>query len=403
MKRPTVLILGGGFAGLACANALDRRRFSVRLVDARRAFEFLPNIHELVSGVKRPAALRIDLRKALTASGHRFVHAEVRAIDAEARAVELESGRIIDADYLVIALGAIDADYGVSGVAAHALGFKSVSECKTIHERLENLANTGTGRVAIIGGGLEGIEALGEILRRYRGRFRTISLIEAREQLLPGTPGSVDEHLMRHCERFNVEVITGDAVARITPKTVVLSSRRRLRSDVTIWTGGPAPTPLLYRSGLAPANAWAPVSTALQHRDYDRVFVAGDAAAFPTPLRKQAYHALDMGVCVAANIERCEGRRRLRAFKASPKPTLVSFGDVDTLLLSDRLRLAGPGLASGKEAVYAAVMAGLDRRGLKERSAAVLERGTNAARRLLWPALREPKALLRLGTVRRLP
>ena len=401
MNRPGVVIVGGGFAGLECANALDPREFAVTLVDAHAAFEFLPNIHELISGVKRPPELRLPFASAMKAAGHRFVRARVSSIDPQGRSVRAGRRRLA-ADYLVIAVGAVDADYGVSGVGRHTLGFKSVDQCQAIHERLEAIAGTKQSRVVIVGGGLEGIEGLGEILRRYAGELSSITLVEARDRLLPGTPEGVHRHLEKLIDAAGAELVLDDAVERVTPRTVLLASGRRLRSDATIWTGGPAPAPLLTDSGLAKPGSWVPVRNNLEHRDYDNVFVIGDAAELPSPLRKQAYHALDMGRCAARNIERRAAGRRLARFKPAPKPTLLAFGDRDTVLITDRLALAGPALATGKEAVFAAVMAGLDRRGAPSRARAALERGVKASRRLLWPTLRDGQRLLRAGRLRAL-
>lgn len=401
MSRPEVLIIGGGFAGLACANALDPREFAVTLVDARSAFEFLPNIHELLSGVKQPQELRLPFDEAMEAAGHRFVRARAADIDAEAHSVRAGRRRLT-ADYLVIAAGAIDADYGISGVGEHTLGFKSVDQCQAIHTRLEAIAGAKQSRVVIIGGGLEGIEGLGEILRRYAGELSSVTLVEARDQLLPGTQRGVHRHLSQLIDDADVELILDDAVERITPRTVLLASGRRLRSDATIWTGGPAPAPVLIDSGLAEAGSWVPVRGTLEHSNHRNVFVIGDAAQLPSPLSKQAYHALDMGRCAARNIERRAAGRRLAAFKPSPKPTLLAFGDTDTMLITERLALAGPALATGKEAVFTGVMTGLDRRGARTRIGAVLERGLKASRRLLWPTLRDGQRLLRAGHLRTL-
>ncbi|MEM9759599.1 MAG: FAD-dependent oxidoreductase [Pseudomonadota bacterium] len=394
MNRPEVLIVGGGFAGLACANGLDAGRFAVSLVDARRAFEFLPNIHELLSAVKRPADLRLPLQEAMQAQGHRFVHGRVSSLDPASRQIRVGRRRMT-ADYLVLAPGAVDADYGIEGVRQHSLGFKSVDELRAIRRRLQAMAGGPASRVVIIGGGLEGVEGLGEILRAYEGRLRSVVLVEAQQRLLPGNRPGVHKHLARLCAQHDVTLHLGDPVRRITAKTVLLTSGRRLRSDATIWTGGPAPPPLLAAAGLAREGEWAPVKATLEARGFPRVFVAGDASAPPAPLRKQAYHAIDMGRSVAANISRHAQGERLRRFRPAGKPTLLSFGDIDTLLLTERLGLAGPALAAGKEAVFATVMAGLDRRDARRRGGAVLERSLRASQRLLWPSIRD------LGKLRR--
>ena len=128
-----------------------------------------------------------------------------------------------------------------------------------------------------------------------------------------------------------------------------------------MWTGGSAPSPLLQASGLAdgPRN-WAPVKASLQSRRFDNVFVAGDAAALPRPLGKQAYYAMQMGECAADNVVRALEGRRLRNFSPSRKPMLVAFGDLDTFLVSGKSVVASPALAAAKEAVFQVTMARFD-------------------------------------------
>ena len=111
-----------------------------------------------------------------------------------------------------------------------------------------------------------------------------------------------------------------------------------------MWTGGSAPSPLLQASGLAdgPGN-WVSVNASLQSRRFDNVFVAGDAAALPRPLGKQAYYAMQMGECAANNVVRALEGRRLRNFSPSRKPMLVAFGDLDTFLVSGNFAGGVPG------------------------------------------------------------
>ena len=247
--RARVIIAGGGFAGLACANALDHRQFDVTLIDRRKAFEFTPNIHEIVSGVKRAKDVRLDYREALAARQHRFIRGDVSSIDPEERIVRV-GRRTLRADNLVLAFGAIDATYGIEGVEPHTLPFKDAEHTTAIHRALEQALRAGEQpKVWIVGAGLAGVEAVGEVLRSYRGQLGSLGLIEARAALLPALTSSVGDHVASLCGEQDVECVTGDPVARITAKTIVLKSGRRLRSDITIWTGGPAAPPLLEKSG----------------------------------------------------------------------------------------------------------------------------------------------------------
>ncbi len=392
--RPRVLVLGGGFAGLSCALALPPSRFSVTLVDRSPAFEFLPAIHELVSGLKTPAALRLPLKPVLAREGHRFRRGEVTGIDTAARCVQLARGSL-RYDILVVALGAADADFGVSGVREHAIPFKSVAQCAAIGKRLRGLLREPRpGRVTIVGGGLEGVECLGEVLRARGDRELPVTLVEAGPRLLPAAPGPVGRHLAAHCEAAGVELLCCEAVERVTAKTVKLAGGRRLRSALTIWTGGPAPRPLLAESGLAAPGRWAAVADNLRLEGADDVFIAGDSGELPRPLARQAYHALAMGRHCAREIERAERGRAPRAFRPAEKPQLIAFGERDCVLLQGRHALASPGLSLAKEAIFQAVMAQLDQRPLPDRLAGVLRRGVAAAPAMAWP-------LPRLGELRR--
>jgi NADH dehydrogenase len=253
--------------------------------------------------------------------------------------------------------------------------------------------------VVIVGGGLEGVEALGEILRRHRASGLGVTLVEARERLLAEAPAVLDTHVRKLCAAYPVDFETQAPVERIEPRCVVLRDGRRLDSDLTIWTGGPAPPPLLAECGLAARGAWAAVDVTLQSKDHPEVFVAGDAAETPTPLSKQGYHALDMGICAAGNTRRLLAGRRLDPFRPSGKPTLISFGDLTCFLVSGELVLAGPLLSAAKEAVFELVMAQLDAQPLWRRVPRALQRVDRAARALLWPTVTSLPALRRQASL----
>jgi NADH dehydrogenase len=264
----------------------------------------------------------------------------------------------------------VDATRGVPGVVEHAFPFKSVEQCDRIGKRLTRLAaRRKPARVVIVGGGLEGIEALGEILRRHRGSGLHVTLVEARERLLPEAPATLDAHVRELCAPYEVDFQMDAPVRSIEPEAVVLEAGRSLPSDLTIWTGGPAPPALLAECGLAPRGAWAPVDLTLQSKGHPEIFVTGDAADPPTPLSKQGYHALDMGVCAARNAGR--GKRAL----------------------------AGPSLGAAKEAVFELVMAQLDAQPWWRRLPRAAQRADRAARTLLWPTVSSLEALRRQGRI----
>jgi len=399
--KPRILIVGANFAGIAAAQHLDRR-YDVTVIDRSPWFEWLPNIHELLSGAKRAADLRLPRARLVKRAGHRFVTAQGVRIDARRARALLARGKSIEFDACIVAVGGVHDTFGVRGADRHALAFKGVDDCAGIGREIARLRRRGDRpqrpQVVIVGGGLEGIEGLGEILSgERRRRSLDVTLVESGPRLMPDLPAALDARVRAHCAAFDVRLLTRTRVTAVTPRRVRLDSGEVLRSDLTIWTGGSAPSPLLRASGLAArAGQWAEVTAALQSRRHANVFVIGDAAALPSPLSKQAYHALDMGKCAADNVSRWLGGRSLRRFRAAPKPTLVAFGDLDTFLVAGRRVLASPALAAAKESIYQLTMAQIDPPLAPTTLRAATTRLRRGARQIALPAF----ALLRRGLPR---
>ncbi len=360
--RPRVAIVGANFAGLRAAQRLGSQ-FDVTVFDPSAYFEWLPNIHELISEVKRPADLRLSRRRLVRRAGHHFVQAEVAAIEARRGRLITDTGAEHEFDYCIVAIGGHNETHGVPGADRYALPFKSVAQCEAIRQRLRVVARGRKPRsIVIVGGGFEGVEVLGEILRRYGdAQHLTVHLIEAGPRLMPGASPRIDAAVRRHCAGRNVQIHVGSPVASVTRAAVRLRNDARVRSDLTIWTGGVVAPPLLHEARLAPKpRQWAVVDATLRSRRYRNVFMAGDAAGLPTPVAKQAFHALEMGDCAADNVERATSGRVLRAFRPSRTPLLVAFGNLDTFLVAGRTVIAEPAFAAGKEAVYQLTMAQID-------------------------------------------
>ncbi len=361
-QRPRVAIVGASFAGLRAAQRLGPE-FEVTVFDPSPWFEWLPNIHELVSGAKRPADLRLPRKRLIAAAGHRFVRDAVTAIDARHGTLSTAAGKVHAFDYCIVAVGGINETFGVRGADRHALPFNSVEQCSAIGHRLAALMKGRAPRsIVIVGGGFEGVEVLGEILRRYRSRANlALHVVEAGPRLMAGVSARIDTAVRRHIRPYDAYIHTGTPVTAVTATGVRLASGERIRSDLTIWTGGSTAPPLLHAAGLAARpRQWAPVEATLRSRRHRRIFVIGDAAALPVPIPKQAFHALEMGDCAAENVRRAVAGRALRRFRPSRTPMLVTFGDLDTFLVAGRSVVASPTFAAGKEAVYQVTMTQID-------------------------------------------
>lgn len=159
--RKKVVIIGSNFAGLSCAMNLSSH-YAVTVIDASACFEFLPNIHELLSGVKSTGLLRLPRDRILHRMGHQFIQDTVSGIDAEGGSVSTISGEKFDFDACVVAVGGVHNTYGLPGVEDFALPFKSVDDCARIRARLEKLVEAGEGMsLVVVGGGAGGCRGAG--------------------------------------------------------------------------------------------------------------------------------------------------------------------------------------------------------------------------------------------------
>lgn len=402
--RKKVLIIGANFAGLACAMKLSSR-FAVTVVDAAPHFEFLPNIHELLSGVKTPELLRLPRARILHRLGHHFVEDTVTGLDARGGVATTAAGESFDFDACVVAVGGVNNTFGLPGVEQFTLPFKSVDDCALISSRLDERVEAGKGlSVVIVGGGLEGIEALGEILRRYRQRSGlSLHLVEGSKTLIPGRTSALSREIKRKCRSYPVTFHMGDMVKAVTKTRVKLASGKSLKTDLTLWTGGAAPAPLLSASGLATRKgAWAAVDPSLQSQVFGNIFVVGDAANLPFTVSKQAYHALDMGAHAAGNVQRFLAGSSLKPFKPGPEISLISLGDIDTYLVIGKRVFAGPALAPAKELIFQANMARLDPPLRLPAAMELQARYWQGIRELALPFLWPPSSLARRAKLRKL-
>ncbi len=400
--KKQIVIVGANFGGLSAALRLPAE-FDVAVIDPSPHFEFLPNIHELVSRVKSADQLRLSKSRLLRRAGHRLIEDSVTTLDPVDRFVETSSGETFSFDICVVAIGGINNTFGVPGADEYAFPFKSVHQCQAIGRALqEKIAQQDRVLVVVVGGGLEGVESLGEILRKYRhSQGLTVHVIESSDQLLPGLPSKLSEEIQRRCRNYPVRFHTGTRVQAVTETTVELNSGEVLPSDITIWTGGAAPPDLLSDSGLATeAKSWAPVQSTLQSSFFDHIFIVGDAAQLPQALSKQAYYAIDMGEFAADNIQRYIEGEPLREFQPSTNLSLISLGDIDTYLVIGNTVVAGTALSAVKEFVYQFNMARYEPPLSLLSFVDLQTRFWRGVFELGLPNWLSPVALLRLGYVR---
>lgn len=392
--RSRIVIIGGNFAGLVAASRLSCDH-DVTVVDARADFEWTPNIHEILSGVKDRDGVVLPRAECVSRYGHTFVLDTVTRIDRDSNSVITEGGLLLPYDVCLIAAGSQRTTFGIQGAEKHAVGFRLVDDAVRIAKRLDKLAaRKRRASVVIVGGGVSGIEALGEILRRRaQGDEFNIHVVELESRILDQQPTGLASDAMQRLAPYRVTLHMDTAIARVDSRSVTLDDGDKLTADLCIWSAGMTLPDFLRDAELNDTgDEWLPVDNTLRSRYADNIFIAGDCAALPNTIRKQAYYAMDMGEVAGDNIARLLGGRRLRRFRAASMPMLISFGDITTWLVAGDSVVASPLLAAAKEGVYQATMARLESPKEPLRySADVVGRAAMATRQLLLPQLTPSK------------
>jgi NADH dehydrogenase len=215
--------------------------------------------------------------------------------------------------------------------------------------------------------------------------------------LLNALPEKLSDDIMGQCASYQLSFHFNKKITEVKKSSIHFSDQESIKSDITIWSAGTKLPDYLESINSETSSSGLAVNTYLQSKGFDNIFVAGDSAALPKPLPKQASVALDMGQHAATNIVRYCNNKSLKPFKVGPTPVLLSLGDINTYFIQGKLVLASPLLAAGKEAVYQFYMAKLSKLLPLEQSALGLaSRITLSTEKLLLAEILKlrPKVLL---------
>ncbi len=290
-----VVVLGGGYAGAVAANRLRLRRdVEITLVNPRPQFVERMRLHQFVAGTHE-AGIGYDT---LLGPGVRLVVDRAVRIDTAARTVELGSGRELDYDYLVYAVGSTAAmPASIPGAAEYGYPIAELEHAQRLRDAISEVPADAP--IVVVGGGLTGIETAAELVEQGH----TVTLAGG-GRLAASFSDPARRSVVKWLAENGVEVLENTRVTEVRRDAVVLSDGAVLPSAVTIWTAGFGVPDLASRSGLR-TDALGRLLTdeTLTSIDDDRIVAAGDAAA-PSgrPLRMSCYAAQPLGAQAADNV-----------------------------------------------------------------------------------------------------
>lgn len=322
-SRPRIVIAGAGFAGLRVAQRLQDEA-DVTVVAPSDRFVYLPLIHEVLSEHQGATEVTRLLDEVLPRV--RRVHG--RALKVEGKTLHTAAGERIPFDTLVVAVGAQPNDFGVPGVADHALTFYSVGDALRANAELKVAAAAAADRqtpvrVAVVGGGFTGVEVAGETahLLDTLGVARELVVLDALPDVFPRQAPSFREGIREGLKRLDIGLRTSQKITLVESDGVVVQrpdgATEKIGADLVFWCAGIKPRNL---EGVDPN-----VGPTLRSLARDDVYVVGDAARFPREMGVPALAqtAEQEAVVVTHNILHPDD---LVTFKPNVKGIIVSVG-----------------------------------------------------------------------------
>ncbi len=303
-RTPHVVIVGGGFGGLAAARGLAHAPVRVTLIDRRNHHLFQPLLYQVATAALNPSDIAYPIRGALANQRNtRVLLAEAKSIDVAARRLVLDDGAL-DYDYLIVATGATHSYFGQDAWAHDAPGLKSIEDALEIRRRIflayeaaERASDPSVQRelltFVVVGGGPTGVElagALGEIgLHTLANDFRSINptavrvlLFEGGPRVLAAYPEKLSAAAQRSLESRQVEVRVNSRVVEVDDRGVTVEAdgkRERVSCRTVLWAAGVKASPLAASLGVPLDRAGrVEVAPDLSVPGHPEVFVIGDLA-----------------------------------------------------------------------------------------------------------------------------
>ena len=372
MAYPRIVIVGGGFGGLAAAKALRKAPAEIMLIDRTNHHVFQPLLYQVATSVLAPSQIGFPIRALLAKQKNTTViQGEVTGVDKSNKCVFVGDADRHDVpvpyEYLILATGATHSYFGRHEFEEFAPGLKTLADAEETRNKVLQAFEIAEAEedpsrhrdlltFVLVGAGPTGVEMAGALAvlvkTTLKSNFRRIDPASARVVLVDRGPrvlGTFSEHLSQaakqRLENLGVEVHVGRAVDQIDADGVVVGGER-IASKTVIWTAGVAPSP---------AGKWLNVETDRAGRvtvqkdltvsGHPEIFVIGDTAAFEQEgkiLPGVAQVAMQQGRYAGKLIHsRLFGRKQPAAFRYFDKGTMAVVGKGFAVLQSGKIQTSG--------------------------------------------------------------
>jgi NADH dehydrogenase len=411
-----VVIVGGGFAGVACARKLAASKdLHVTLIDKNDYHQFQPLLYQVATSMLPARTITYPLRK-IAADFEAFdaKRAEVAAIDPVARTVTTTTGETYEGDYVILAAGSQPNFFGTPG-AEHAFPLYSLDDADRLRTRIiqafeeadrnPKLVDEGAIDFIIVGGGPTGVEVAGALSEMINTTMvhefpslaprAKVRLINHGKELLTMFADKGHAYAARILKKDGVELLLGVGVKAIGPGHVTLSDGSAIKTRCVIWGGGLMAAPIAGTAGLPQGRGGRiDVQPDFTVEGFPGVLVIGDIANIPDKDGKSHPQlgsvALQSGSWAAKTVLADRAKKTAKPFSYLDKGTMAMIGRGAAVAQVKGVELHGKMAFAAWLGVHAALMTGGSNRIDAFKSWAVDFFGKDRA----------PQALDRSGTAR---
>lgn len=353
-KQKRVVIVGGGFGGVALANRLDSKMFQIVLIDKCNYHQFPPLLYQVACSGLEAGSISFPFRNVFSRKKNFYFRlAELTAVDMEKNRIETTIGGL-SYDYLVIAAGTMTNYFGNEVIKAHSLPMKSLEEALELKNTLllnlersldmtdpvdkQSLLN-----IVVVGGGPTGVEVAGALaeMKRYvlRKDYPNLTDMNMNIYLVEGSPkvlGALSEessaNALRFLEKMGVNVVLNKRVVGYEDHQVLLDSGEAIRTETLIWVSGVTSVKIGNLPGKFVGRAGRLLVNEFNQLDgVPNVFAIGDIAlqqekGYPNGHPQLAPVAIQQGRLLADNLRRKERGESLKCFHYNNQGSLATVG-----------------------------------------------------------------------------
>jgi len=364
-RRPHVVIVGGGMAGLMTLRGLRKADVDITLIDRHTYNAFQPLLYQVATAGLNPGDITFFLRAArISQRNVSFRQGELVGIDNKTQKVSFKDGGAMSYDYLVLGTGATTNYFGTKGAEEHTMAIYTRAQAlklrDSIFTNLEHAAASATGEdlsIVVVGAGPTGVEmagalaelrndAMASVYPELDPRRTHIVLVEMTNKVLAPFDVKLQQYAARALRERGVELKLGTSVSEVRADGVEFGNGEFLKAGVIVWATGVTIPKAVADWGLPQGRGGRiTVDAELRVLGVKNIFAAGDLAITPDPLPQLGTPAQQQGLHIGRGIASLVSGRPLSAFRYHDKGTMATIGRraavVDIRLFGKSIKYTG--------------------------------------------------------------